>query len=54
MFFEVCLGTIYWSTSTCPGPVTVDRKSEKLMDSGQNPMEPLLWGLFDWTGNHLH
>ena len=23
MFLEVCLGTIYWSTSTRPGPVTV-------------------------------
>ena len=22
MFLEVCLGTIYWSTSTRPGPVT--------------------------------
>ena len=29
------------------------RKSEKVMDSEQNPVVALLWGLFGWTGNHL-
>ena len=35
------------------GAVLEGRRHKSEMDSGQSSVEPLFWGLFGWTRNHL-